>query len=139
ADPNGNGLPNLVEYALGADPLAGASSDPLGASSTDGLEFVPYSIISTNSLLAGQPVMRVNLPDPPPSDIELLVQNSTNLIDWSTIAMRNGSNVWQWVAAGPNLVAPDVDTNGRAIFDIGAPASANSTAQFLQLQVEPAP
>ncbi|HEV7925579.1 MAG TPA: hypothetical protein VGR14_09495, partial [Verrucomicrobiae bacterium] len=58
ADPNGNGLPNLVEYALGADPLAGASSDPLGASSTDGLEFVPYSIISTNSLLAGQPVMR---------------------------------------------------------------------------------
>jgi hypothetical protein len=83
--------------------------------------------------------MRVNLPDPPPSDIELLVQNSTNLIDWSTIAMRNGTNVWQWVAAGPNLVAPDVDTNGRAIFDIGAPASANSTAQFLQLQVEPAP
>ena len=31
ADPNNNGVPNLLEYALGADPLVGTSFDPLGA------------------------------------------------------------------------------------------------------------
>ncbi len=103
ADPNGNGLPNLVEYAYGADPLAGTSSDPLGPGSPNGIEFAPYETISTNPPLAALPVMRLNLPDPPPSDIELLVQSSTNLTAWSTIATRTGTNAWQSLVARPRF------------------------------------
>jgi xyloglucan-specific exo-beta-1,4-glucanase len=139
ADPNSNGIPNLVEYALGSDPLAGTSSDPLGPGSPNGRQYLPYATISTNNAVAGKPVMRVNLPDPPPGDIDLLVQNSTNLTAWNVISSRSGTNAWQWLAPGPNLVVPGVDTNGRAWYDIASPASINSAAQFWQLQFEPIP
>ena len=142
ADPNNNGLPNLLEYALGADPLAGAGSDPLGPGSANGLEFEPRAIISANALLTGQPAMRLNLPDPPPGDIELLACASTNLTNpagWSDIATRTGTNNWQSLAPGPNLVAPDLSSNGRALFNIGWPTSIRTTSQFMQLRVEPAP
>jgi hypothetical protein len=38
-----------------------------------------------------------------------------------------------------NVVAPGLDTNGRAIFDIGAPASGNMAPHFLRLGVEAVP
>ena len=139
ADPNGNGLPNLVEYAYRADPLAGTSSDPLGPGSPNGIEFAPYETISATPPLAALQVMRLNLPDPPPSDIELLVQSSTNLTAWSTIATRTGTNAWQSLALGPDLVALDTETNCRSLFDVATPAEINTTEGFLQLQVEPAP
>ncbi len=139
ADPSGNGVPNMVAYALGADPLAGMSSDPLGSGSINATNYLPYAAISTNPLLAGQPVMRLNLPDPPPSDIELQVLSSTNLVNWSTNATRNGTSAWQWLASGSSLVAPGLDTNGRALFDIGAPDWTNADGQFLELQVLPYP
>ncbi len=139
ADPDSNGLPNLLEYALGADPLAGTSSDPLGTGSVNGLEYAPRGVISTNAVLTNQPAMRLNLPNPPPSDIELLARVSTNLISWSNIATRTGTNTWQWLAPGPELIAPGVSSNGRALFDIGWPASIHATSQFMQLGVEEAP
>lgn len=136
ADPNSNGLPNLVEYALGADPLAGTSSDPLGTGTVNGLEYAPRAIISTNAVLAGQPAMRVNLPDPPTPDVELLARASTNLTGWSDIAARTGTNDWQWLAPGPNLIESIVSSNGRALFDIGWPVSIYAASQFMQLGVE---
>jgi len=141
ADPNSNGVPNILEYALGADPLAGLSSDPLGPGSPNGRAFVPRAVISTNSLLTDKPAMRLNLPNPPPTDIELLAGASTNLTNpsaWTSIAARAGTNNWQWLANGSSLVAPDVTSNGRAFFDIGWPSN-HATAQFMQLQVEPIP
>ena len=142
ADPNSNGVPNLLEYALGADPLAGTSSDPLGPGSPNGRQFIPRAVISTNALIKGQPAMRLNLPASPPSDIELLAAASTNLtnpIGWTDIATRTGTNAWQWLASGTNLVAPDASTNGRALFDIGWPSSIHAALHSMQLQVELVP
>lgn len=142
ADPNSNGVPNILEYALGADPLAGMSSDPLGTGSVNGVTFIPRAIISTNALIKGQPAMRVNLPAAPPADIELLACTSTNLANvngWSDIATCTGTNGWQWIAPGSNLVTPDVNSNGRALYDIGWPASIHGASKFMQLQVEPIP
>jgi hypothetical protein len=137
ADPSSNGVPNIVAYALGADPLAGLTNDPLGTISTNAMKYLPYATISTNPLLAGQPVLRLNLPDPPPSDILLQVLSSPDLINWTTNAMRAGTNAWQWLATGPSLVAPGLDTNGRALFDIGTPDWTNADGQFQCLQVLP--
>jgi len=127
-------VPNLVEYALGADPLAGSSSDPLGQASTNGTNYLPFAMMSTNPFLAGQPVMRLNLPDPPPGDIKLQIISSPDMINWSTNAVRAGTNAWQWLGGGSSLIAPGLDTNGRAIFDIGTPAGSG-VAQFQYLQV----
>jgi len=139
ANSGSNALPSLTANAPGAEPLGGTRSELLGSGSTKHLEFVPYATICTNSWSAGRPVMRVNVPNPPPGDIELQVLSSTNLTAWSTIATRTGTNAWQWLASGPALVAPGVERNGRTIFDIAAPESTNATAQFLQLRVMPAP
>ncbi len=135
ADPDGNGLPNLVQYALGGDPLHGLSSDPLtGSSSGNATNWLPYATISSNSSLAGQPVMRVNLPDPPPADILYQALSSTDLVNWSTNATRNGTNAWQ--AISPALVLPGLDTNGRAIFDIGALPQDTNGGEYQILQVQ---
>lgn len=139
ADPNNNGVPNLLEYALGADPLAGATSDPLGPGSPNGREFAPRAILSTNAPLTGQPAMRVNSPNPPPGNVELVACASTNLTGWTPIATRPGTNNWQWLSAGPDRVAPGVSSNGRALFDIGWPASIPGPSQFMRLGVEETP
>ena len=139
ADPNHNGIPNIMEYALGADPLAGTSSDPLGTGSVNGLGYAARAIISTNAILKGQPAMRINLPVAPPSDVELLACASTNLTTgWTNIATCTGTNGWQWLGPGPNRVATGVSSNGRTVFDIGWPTN-HVNSQFMQLQVEPAP
>jgi hypothetical protein len=137
ADPGGNGVPNIVAYALGADPLAGLSNDPLGSGSTNATNYLPNAAISTNPMLAGQPAMHLNLPDPPPSDIKLQVLSSPDLINWTTNATRAGANAWQWTGTGPSLIAPGLDTNGRALFDIGTPDWTNADGQFQCLQILP--
>ncbi len=135
ADPDGNGLPNLVQYALGGDPLHGLTSDPLtGSASGNATNWLPYATISTNSSLAGQPVMRVNLPDPPPADIILQALSSTDLVNWTTNATRTGTNAWQ--AISPALVLPGLDANGRAIFDIGALPQDTNGGEYQVLQVQ---
>jgi hypothetical protein len=138
ANPDGNGLPNLVQYALGGDPLYGLASDPLASSreASNATSFLPYATISTNPLLSGQPVMRLNLPDPPPSDINVLVLSSSDLVNWTTNAMRSGTNAWQWLGTGSSLIAPGLDTNGRALFDIGTPNWSNAPGQYQCIQVE---
>jgi hypothetical protein len=136
AEPCSNGVPNIVAYALGADPLAGMTNDPLSCS-TNCTNYLPCATISTNPLLAGQPVLRLNLPDPPPSDIVLQVLSSPDLVNWTTNAMRTGTNAWQWVGTGPSLIAPGLDTNGRALFDIGTPDWTNAGAEYQCLQVLP--
>jgi hypothetical protein len=84
--------------------------------------------------------MRLNLPDPPPSDVELLALASANRTDWSDIATCTGTNAWQWLAPGLDLMVPDVISNGRALFDIGWPVSIPATPQFMRLgAVELAP
>ncbi len=134
-DLNSNGLPNLLEYALGGDPLHGLSSDPLtGAASGNAANWLPYAAISSNSSLAGQPVMRVNLPDPAPADILYQALSSTDLVNWTTNATRNGANPWQ--ANSPSLVLPGLDTNGRAIFDIGALPQDTNGGEYQILQVQ---
>jgi hypothetical protein len=80
--------------------------------------------------------MRLNLPDPPPSDINVLVLSSSDLVNWTTNAMRSGTNAWQWLGTGPSLIAPGLDTNGRALFDIGTPDWTNEAGQYQCIEVE---
>jgi len=135
ADPSGNAVPNIVAYALGADPLAGLTNDPMAGFSTNARTFLPQLTRSTNPLLAGREVMQLFLPDPPPSDTTVQVVSSTNLVNWVTNASRVGTNAWQWLAGGSSQIALDVDTNGRAIYEIGTELPGETNQEFLQFQV----
>ncbi len=68
ADPDADGLPNLLEYALGLDPRA---PDPAG-------------IVAQLAQVNGQPHLRISVArDPAASDVELSAELSDGMSGWS--------------------------------------------------------
>ncbi len=81
ADPDGDGLTNLMEYALGADPLSRSSSAiPSLAMEKDGLSF--------------------DIPATPPADVIYRVQASSDLLLWENLAILQPGGVWEWQGQG---------------------------------------
>jgi hypothetical protein len=125
-DPDGDSLPNLVEYALGRDPNAAAG--------TNGAAALPSALMQSERLW-----MRLNLPDPAPADVNYVVMGAPNLlpVSWSTIARKNGTDAWQWLGGGSARLTPGLPSNGRVITEVGVPDSANGSPQyFLRLKLE---
>ncbi|MBC8038910.1 MAG: hypothetical protein H7Y06_00015, partial [Opitutaceae bacterium] len=88
ADPDGDGLPNLLEYALGRAPLNPASS---AAPATD---LGPDSRLRLSFLRAA-------------ADLDYAVEGSSDLADWTALAINPGSpgdqlTVADTVAPGPS-------------------------------------
>jgi hypothetical protein len=106
ANPSGDGVPNIMKYALGLNPNQ-AITNPI---CTFGID--------TNGYFA----LTYTRPDPPPSDIYYQVVTSSNLVAWCT----NGT----CVQAGPILLNP----NGTATVttEAGTPVS-DTPEQFLRL------
>ncbi len=108
ACPANDGVPNLVKYALGLNPNL-AATPPL----------ISFGI-DTNGLFA----LTYPRPDPPPTDLNYIVEKSDELMTWCTNA--------------PCLFGPSVvfNTNGTATVTVESqtpPASAPK--QFLRLSV----
>jgi hypothetical protein len=70
ANPAGDGIPNLVKYALGLNPLS-AAARPMVTPAVD-----------SNGLFS----LSYTRPDPPPVDLNYQVEISTNLLTWSADA-----------------------------------------------------
>jgi hypothetical protein len=77
ADPDGDGVPNLVEFAAGANPL---SSDAAKAA------LVPMGAASNQFIL--QYRQRKNL-----GDVTAVFEASTNLVDWTAVIPLSTANV----------------------------------------------
>lgn len=114
-DPDSDGLPNLLEFALGADPLAptrGAVTGALRPSTGEfGIEFTPNSAAN---------------------DVAMEIQASEDLLSWTAVARSTTVGVFSpllpgWsVGAGPAAGAVRVD---------GPPAAAGA-GRFLRLRVD---
>jgi hypothetical protein len=74
ADPDKDGLPNLVEYAFGLNPLAASTSDP-----------VPTDLVTIDS----KRHLRLYI-DRRRDDLDYIVEFSTNLTDWATVKTYEG-------------------------------------------------
>ncbi len=88
ADPEHDGMPNLVEYAMGTDPLAASLPGPQPS-------------------FSGGTLSLVYAKDPAASGVTLVMQWSDNLTDWSeagvSYASLAGSQVRAGVAAGAGM------------------------------------
>ena len=121
-DPDGDGIPNMVEYALGRDPNSAA-----GANGTAAL---PQSVTAS-----GRFWLRLDLPEPAMPDVNYVVQGATNLpASWNTVARKNGTNLWQWLGGGTSRLSTNAPAGGRAVVDVGTPdAFLSQPHYFLRL------
>ena len=125
-DPDGDGVQNLAEYALGRDPNSAAGAN--------GKSALPKGVLS-----GGRPWLRLDLPEPSPGDVNYVVQCATNLppVAWSAVARKNGTNNWQWLGGGTARIAAAAPTGGRIVVDLGTPdAFLGRPRYFLRLVLE---
>lgn len=84
ADPDEDGLPNLLEYAVGADPLA-AGPSPIGASVVDGRLGIRFPRVADPGLV-------------------YTVEASDDLVAWSTLSVLGNPSTGAANAEGPALL-----------------------------------
>ncbi len=107
ADPDHDGIPNLVEYALGTDPTS-ITPDTEGTDSNGnpfilqghGSQNLPVSLSSHSRLR-----LAFMVPVSPPAGIIYRVQASSNLTDWKTVAEKSGAGAWVWKGTGTSQLA----------------------------------
>ena len=114
-DADADGCPNLVEYALGSNPL---SADP--------------SPLTPFIDAAGRQAVTVFLADPPRTDVTITLEESPNLVtgSWTSFASRQGAGAW----SGPAVVTPGSAANGRVPVNFADPPPFASPGRFVRLR-----
>lgn len=115
ADPNKNGIPNLLEYALGGHPVNGSTGQ---------------SILPTGSRSGNQMQLHFNrLIDR--NDVTLTVQASGDLVEWTNLARSTAGQPFTIMTSGTGI-SENGTGNSRAVI-ITDPLAGDK--RFLRLQV----
>lgn len=118
-DYDNDGLPNLVEYALGSSPV----------SSSEGQAFAPSIMMASGRLS-----LSLSLPASPPADAIFRVQVSDSLSGWRTLAAKTGSGAWTWSGEGSSRITLGAASGGRAPVTI-ADDTTGRTSRMMRLEV----
>ncbi|MFD0893583.1 DUF1349 domain-containing protein [Luteolibacter ambystomatis] len=120
ADPDHDGVSNLLEYALGTDPLDGKTPMP---------KLKPG---------VSPALFHLDMPDPAASDVTYTVEG-INLLGgtWTTLAAKSGTGPWSWLAGGTSKLTVGTPAGGRVGVDVGCPDSmAASPKYFFRLKAQ---
>ena len=110
ATPYGDGVANLLAYALGLDPLA------------EKLSKMPQAEVDESAVLFRY---RSNIDA---QDLEVMVETTDNLTDWND------------VVAQPTVIESDVDGDGRVrMLEVSIPKAPLETRRFARLRIDFAP
>ncbi|WAC19150.1 hypothetical protein OVA24_18140 [Luteolibacter sp. SL250] len=122
ADPDGDGIANLVEYALGTRPDS-ADADH-GASRLPAL-----------STAGPRPSISFRLPTTLPAELTYQVRSSGNLADWKVIASKTGSSPWIWSGDGPDGISSQAVTGGDLLTIQDEVTVSGNARRFMHLRI----
>lgn len=131
ADFDGDGVNNLLEYALGANPTNGNGGD--------GIATLPEGISGSTSdqpLLQDRLYLSFSIPQTAPADVTYTVQASDSLGTWTEVARKIGTGAWTWLAGGSVRIYTSVQAPYEVV-QIGdtSPRDNANTRRFMRLQV----
>lgn len=122
ADPDGDGIVNLVEYALGTRPDSGDGDH--GASRLPAI-----------STAGSRPSISFRMPSTPPAELTYEVRSSGNLVDWKVIASKTGVSPWVWSGTGATGISSQPVTGGDLLTIQDEVTVSGNPCRFLQLRV----
>ncbi len=132
ADRDGDGISNLIEYALGSSPLSGSANNGPAA--------LPQALIAApEALLNGRLTLQVNLPNPAASDLIHVVEAASSPAGmWTPLATKVGTGAWTWNPGGTSRIILGTPASGRVVVKVGdSVAISAGSRRFLRLKTYP--
>jgi hypothetical protein len=128
-DHDGDGVDNLIEYALGRSPVSGNGND--------GPASLPQAVVTASEpVLEGRLVLQASVPEPSPTDVVHVVEASSSLTgSWTTLATKTGSGSWTWNAGGTSRIVSSAPSGGRVTVKVGDSVTIAAEAhRFLRVR-----
>jgi hypothetical protein len=127
ADFDGDGLSNLLEYAL--DTIPDDSTSP------HGIAAMPIgSINQTATVLSGRLVITFTTANTTRSDVTYTVQVTDDLINWTDLSRKVGTASWTWLAGGQNRIVTTIN-GGRTTIQVGDIQNLTALHRRMRLMV----
>jgi hypothetical protein len=127
ADFDGDGLSNLLEYAL--------DTIPNDSTSTHGIAAMPIgSINQTATVLSGRLVITFTTANTTRSDVTYTVQATDDLINWTDLSRKVGTASWTWLAGGQNRIVTTIN-GGRTTIQVGDIQNLTALHRRMRLMV----
>jgi uncharacterized repeat protein (TIGR01451 family) len=122
---SGDGISNLIKYALGLNPLVTASQSALPADLNG----------TTNPTFSDRLSIGFTLPYPTPGDIVYNVEATSDLINWTTVATKTGTGAWTWIAEGAAHLVTNDGTSTSSVQVGDNVTTAGNPHRMMRLQI----
>ncbi|MBK1880956.1 hypothetical protein JIN85_00935 [Luteolibacter pohnpeiensis] len=126
ADPDHDGLSNLLEFALGTDPNSNEGEDGPGASPKP--EVISIDAEQHMSL-------SFKMPAEPSSALVYTVSTSSDLATWTTLASKTGTEDWIWNGAGSSMIQISELDDRDEVTVTDEAALSNHKSRFMRLEI----